>query len=735
MPPMPQYQQAPVNPLQGPPHPQAPPPQPRPQGHSQPAAQTQAQPATHSPLPIRENTRQPSDFVDPAILSYGRSPAQSRTASKPPPPQEQAPSTPIKSMLAKAAESLPNNSSPFIGDAGKSTPSQKVPKMKDLSTAQTPKSREASVAQAPNGDADGQQDYSSKKKVRRGQKKKAQDPPPIMNAEVSRNGNDMNGSVKKGKGWRQTPLLQPSPQTSSPQGSSEKKLTKKQREEAKEVQRNGWATEDATDVQDDFDFEANLKLFDKKTVFDQLRQGDTTADEDRLVGHNKIQRNLRPNENVLSPSAGAKGSPNELDSTSDADTELNFPNGRSSSRHSATRASMKRPSRQNSGQVPDRPHPLTASMSSDRGISMSRSVTSQGGKAGPKKVSSISTASPRPDRGRSPQSAISTKTHVPSGLASQQPPAEPHLAIHPTLTPCPTLVPAGLDVLEKATTASYGITPDAITENAARCIAETAMHMFDSTTSGGSRRGSRANTLTAVTMSMSSSMTLDRNSTPVIVVIAGNHATGARAIAAARHLVCRNVKVIVAEAAYESAEMLDPQVKAQVAILKRMVKGGANIRRGSWRRASEYIKKLAGPPAVIIDALLGGNMYESLVDSTPNTTHSATAQLETREMIDWANRSRAPVLSIVCPSGVSGTDGEVKYVEGEPLSIRPERVLALGVPVQGLLEGMKGGEKWDMRLADIGLNIALSVEDAVGFGPGWVVEVGLVDGSGEAVDG
>lgn len=195
-------------------------------------------------------------------------------------------------------------------------------------------------------------------------------------------------------------------------------------------------------------------------------------------------------------------------------------------------------------------------------------------------------------------------------------------------------------------------------------------------------------------------------------------------MAAARHLVCRNIKVVVAEAQYESAETLDPQLNAQVGIVKRMVKGGANIRRGPWRRASEYIKKLAGPPAVIIDALLAGNTYAGLLDS-PNTTFTASSQLETREMIDWSNRSRAPVLSVTCPSGVSGADGSVEYVEGEPLSVRPEKVLGLGVPVQGLLEAVKGGEKWEVLLGDLGLNVSLAGEDRVGFGDQWVVEVGM----------
>ena len=71
---------------------------------------------------------------------------------------------------------------------------------------------------------------------------------------------------------------------------------------------NGWATEDATDIQDmpEFDFQSNLSKFDKRTVFNQIRNEDTTADEDRLVSFNRLARpgthggkNLHPTENVL----------------------------------------------------------------------------------------------------------------------------------------------------------------------------------------------------------------------------------------------------------------------------------------------------------------------------------------------------------------------------------------------------------------------------------------------------
>lgn len=704
------------------------------QNGAPPPRRAPTQPAAAT-VPVRQAAsrpqRQPSDFVDPAILSYGRSPVQARTVAQLP----TEPVTPIKSMLAKAAESLPaSSSSPFVGEAGKSSGSHRVSRSRDA-IAQSQSAAQSAAHQIPTGEADGAQDSrqvenGTKKRIRRGQKNKkngttASEPPPVMNVEVSRNGNDMTESVRRGKGWRQDPLLQPSPQTGSPASIGSTKKSKKQ---AKEARQNGWATEDATDIQDmgDFDFEANHKLFDKKQVFDELRQGDTTADEDRLVNHNKVYRpgtyggkNLHPTENVLSPQLGPKPNGNELDSTSDADTELNFANGRSSSRHSVSRASLKKqPSRQNSTQVEAKPHPLSASMSSDRGLGLNRSVTSLSRQGRP--VPSIATGSPKPDLSHSPGSAVS-RTHAPSTLASSQL-IEPHLVVLSATAPCPALLPLGLETLEKETVSRYGLTHDAITETAARCIAEMAVGMFDSTT--GSRRGSRANTIRG---SMSSSLTLEqRNSAPVVVILAGNHAVGARAVAAARHLVCRKTKIIIAEARYESADIHDVQLKTQTSILKRMIKGGASIKRGPWTRASAYIKNLSGPPAVIIDALLAGSTYETLLDSS-NAQHVTEAQKEAREMIDWANRSRAPVLSVGCPSGVSGADGTSTTVDGEPLAIRPDKVLCLGAPVQGILDAMKAGERWDVTLADTGINIALRSDEAVPFGAQWVVDLKFTD--------
>jgi enhancer of mRNA-decapping protein 3 len=197
-------------------------------------------------------------------------------------------------------------------------------------------------------------------------------------------------------------------------------------------------------------------------------------------------------------------------------------------------------------------------------------------------------------------------------------------------------------------------------------------------------------------------------------------------VAATRHLLSRKTHIILAEAQYESSDTQDVQMKTQTAILKRMAKAGAHIRRGPWRRASNYIKNLPSPPAVIIDGLLAGSTYESLLDSS-NSQHAAEAQKEAREMIEWANRSRAPVLSIACPSGVSGLDGSTTTLEGEPLAVRPDKVLCFAAPIQGIFDALKGGEKWDVSLADIGINIALRSDEAVAFGGRWVVDLRFVE--------
>lgn len=116
-------------------------------------------------------------------------------------------------------------------------------------------------------------------------------------------------TTTKEKGWRQTPLLEPNP-SFQPFATLKGKKRRPLRGDE-----NGWATEDATDVQDmgDFDFAGSLAKFDKREVFTQIQAEDSVADEDRLVAHNRLPRakpgtaggkNLHYTENVLDVPGG-----------------------------------------------------------------------------------------------------------------------------------------------------------------------------------------------------------------------------------------------------------------------------------------------------------------------------------------------------------------------------------------------------------------------------------------------
>ncbi|KAK5119077.1 hypothetical protein LTR62_000288 [Meristemomyces frigidus] len=725
-----------------------------------PLPQQQQQRPTFANPPLvlqRPQPAQPAAFADPAILSYGKSPAPARVAQSQP---VEVPATPVKSTFTRAADTLPvvGNGSPFVAepDSVRLEQGRKTSRIQSKSERTSSPlnvardSRAASGLGIHNGNAGegmGQAENGARKKnTRRGQKKKLSPPtssdPPIMNIEVSRNGNDMEADVKRGKGWRQTPLLQPSPTVGglAPPAHG-KKQTRRERKQQAEA-RNGWATEDATDVQDmgDFDFEASNKLFDKQTVFNELRQGDTTADEDRLVSHNKTRpgtyggKNLHPTENVLSPPlAATKYASNEAESTSDADTEANIASGRSSSRHSASRSLLakKVSSRQSSAQADIKHHPLATSVTSERG-GTARSVTSLASRSKPNAVRA-GTSPMMPDRTHSPQSMMSFGNSKVS-MATSSAPVEVHFVIQHTGAVCPVLHPEALDTLELETVSRYGLSREAITETAARAVAETAMNIFDP--SPQSRRGSRTTLTARGTASMTSSLVLERipilNPTqsppPVIVILAGNNSLGARAIAAARHLVSRGNKLIVAEASH-AARPEHPDMTAQRSIAKRLHKAGKDIKLGNWTKASNYIRSLPGPPAVIIDALLAGTTYEALCHEA-----SPEVQQEARAIIDWANRSRAPVLSLGCPSGVSGLDGTATLVEGEPLTVRPDRVLSFAAPMSGVLEAMRGGERWECEVVDLGLNISLRSEEVVGFGARWVGVLRVGEGSGAEAD-
>lgn len=239
--------------------------------------------------------------------------------------------------------------------------------------------------------------------------------------------------TNRAKGWRQTPLLEPNP---SFQPFST--LKKKPRRGAYD---NGWATEDATDVQDmgDFDFEANLSKFDKRTVFEGIRTDDMTADEDRLVSQNRLPKpgtaggkNFHHTENVL----------DGLDKKTDWNSEAEYSDAEHTLIHRDT----------GSGRT-------------------SRRAESRIRKPLVGKDTSVNSSQRVPVVSQSPASTKSTFYLVPANRR------------------CEVVSALQMLNLENIAESEFGLTEDMMTENAARGIAEVALSALNA----GGRRLTQGN--------------------------------------------------------------------------------------------------------------------------------------------------------------------------------------------------------------------------------------------------
>ncbi len=449
---------------------------------------------------------------------------------------------------------------------------------------------------------------------------------------------------------------------------------------------NGWATEEATDIQEmpEFDFIGNLSKFDKRTVFDQIRNEDTTADEDRLVSFNRIARpgthggkNLHPTENVLE---------RKLRSTTNTSSEdaSDFDSGRNSKR-AMSRTSLRRaPTRQGSGAQGD-----IDMMSSGLATRGNRSLMNR------QYASSHATGSPKPGR-------IATPPDSPNDSGSRG-----CLRLVSNNRRCHAITPGGMLAVEEIAEVEFGLTEDLIAENSGRGIAEVALTAINP----GGRRLARDNP----------------NANPVIVVLAGNHRGGARAIAAARHLQQRGPKVMVALLGFERPSDWDKDVRRQVDLFRKL---NGPVR--AWQDTADALKRLQAPPELIIDALLGRNKeFEALADEDRRAVLS---------IVGWANKSHAAVLAVETPSGVAGSTGEVSILEGEPLEVRAKYIVCLGAPRTGLLKALQGGAgrdpAWLIWVVDIGVNkpwrnAGISGGKGVKFGEHWVVQARFVVGMGE----
>ncbi|KAL8799644.1 MAG: hypothetical protein Q9182_005746 [Xanthomendoza sp. 2 TL-2023] len=480
-------------------------------------------------------------------------------------------------------------------------------------------------------------------------------------------------------GWGEPPFLQeaavgkkPHP-VDAPIHRAEERLARARRGRRNKMRedKNGWATEEATDIQDlgDFDFEGNLSKFDKRGVFEQIRQDDTTADEARLVSFNRLParpgtnggKHLHYTENVLtSPQQNGHVAWNGESGSESVNSDDKYSSGRVSRRNLSRASVRKPPSRKSSAMIPN------DSNSNPSPRILGKASTSRHGKS------------------EIPRSSKAFFQLATSGAE------------------CPCVTPLQMLELEQLAAFELGLSDDILMENSARGIAQLAVKVATG---------------------------------KVIVILAGNTKTGARAIAAGRQLRNHGVRVMLFVLGMEREEDLLEVIRRQLSIYRNS--GGQLLGfEGLVSMGTDGRK-----PAVnlVVDALLGMHLsFDDLGTADQNAFF---------EVASWVNSTPAGVLAVDVPSGLDATIGSSSHSSASVnYAIVPSYVLALGAPKTGLLSTFVETEKekgklWKLFVADIGIcnsvwkKFGTRRRYGVEFGMEWVEEVRFVGGGGSGDGG
>lgn len=521
----------------------------------------------------------------------------------------------------------------------------------------------------------------------------------------------------KKSGWRVTPFLEEAPQSKKnshvlhgpkPKGQPQRQ----RRQKAFQTERNGWATEDATDIQDmvDFDFSGNLSKFDKHGTFSQFKREDTTADEERLVTHNRLPprpgtgggKNLHYTENVLnSPKVNSDVGWNRGDSEND-NIEANDKSGRSSRRDTSRASIRQHPSRK--GSVMTSEQHMTGSGS----LPGSRTRTRQTPRG------SINSGKVQDDVSTSHDTIRRTtlKFEKPTSRIPSSAWSKPSFRLTHNNHVCPCLTPLQMLELEQLAITELGMTEEMLTENAARAITVAINPVLDQTDDNPNNS--------------------QHNASATIVILAGNNRSGARAIAAARQALNHHSHILLTILGLERDDDLLDAVRRQLSIYHNC--GGQVFKPNRLIRALGKAR-----PDVIIDALLGMHMAFEDLRTDDQTTFISLAH--------WANRT-APVMAIDIPSGsdassgillyplvpqfcVNGSTGVEAIVDSVDLVIHADFVLSLGAPKTGLLTAMEkpGADKMELMVADIGISnkvwqkLGTRFTAGVQFGSEWLAGI------------
>ncbi|KAF9158703.1 enhancer of mRNA decapping [Actinomortierella ambigua] len=391
-----------------------------------------------------------------------------------------------------------------------------------------------------------------------------------------------------------------------------------------------WSDRNVADfIEEDFDFQGNLSLFDKARVFAEIRDADDTAPESLLVNLNRnpnrakdvqqspMMRKLAPNENVLDPapkrspfltsnnnggsSATTKGRP-VAPNVGDEEDDTDLDDYDSSSGDTPSKEKVKSPK-------------------SRRRVVATNSTTATTANGG---------------HHHHHHHHHHHRHHHDGADSDDEEDEEDEDMLHAkkrvikiqTLAgvSCPIVTSQQMQDAERLSTLEMGLSEEAMVENGGRGTAMMCLQAL-----GGSRRIQPNN----------------HNSAPVVVVLAGNNRTGAYAVCAARHLANHGCQVLTFLAARHLnaglSKAIHPQVKGFLSTGEQLI---------------NTLQDLPGsglPVDLIVDGLLGYQYsLRDIVDADERETIC--------DLMDWANNNKAPVLSLDLPSGsivvVSNEDGK-----------------------------------------------------------------------------
>ncbi|KAH8196452.1 hypothetical protein TruAng_009384 [Truncatella angustata] len=640
------------------------------------------------PLPLAPPTQPAGNatFQDPAILSMGRPPGRKDAnigEKRDPLPAVSVPASALAHQTASPVNPLARS----VGGLSIAPPETAA-----LDTTED----ELAGGATPTGPA---QSASAKagKRPRQRQRKSAKGTTRRVDENAPPSASK---SATQGDGWRQTPILE-STKSFQPFAS-----LKKQKGRVAPNADNGWMSEDVTDVQEaaEFDFTENLAKFDKKTIFEEMRQQDQVDDADRLVSHNRLPKpkpgtaggkNLHYTENVLElPSALAalklKEMPDDFWKSEADDATING-GERLSGREGSGRTSRLR------GE---------SRMSTNRRSQSRKASTTHSVVGAPSRINS--------------GARIAVSQHqppTPTNMRPQPPTVANTQGFYSISTNRRIETVTHLQMLniENISHNELGFSEDLMAENAGRSISEITLIALDDPAI------QLRNAVAPMPV------------TPTIVILAGNNKSGARSIACGRHLRNHGINVFICVVGIEREKELMDEVRRQIRLF-RSFGGVVSSKAQLFENLSKNTKSLDASAQVsvtlIIDALLGLSIsFEELRKSDQATTY---------ELMEWANRNEAFVVAIDIPSGIDPTNGKVNIIDGAKLYVQPRYVIALGAPKQGLLKAVELGDEqadditideWKIFLADIGLSTAIwrkaatKLRRGIEFDGKWMMEL------------